>query len=158
MPYRDWLSVGKIVAWQLRRLFPQRMFHVEVQARPGWTLEQMHQKLAESRRRPDAVILYAGHNEFASRFGWSSDVAYYRDDPPAAWPLRLAELVRGPFATLPPDPRVARTGAGRCAAGCPAAVGWRTSRRHSGRGTGSGWRIFAAGSRPCSATSRRPAC
>ncbi len=33
----------------------------------GWTLEQMHQKLAESQRRPDAVILYAGHNEFASR-------------------------------------------------------------------------------------------
>src|SRR5215468_7496820 len=27
VPYRDWLSVGKIVAWQLRRLFPQRMFH-----------------------------------------------------------------------------------------------------------------------------------
>ena len=122
VPYRDWLSVGKIVVWQLRRLFPQRMFHVEVQARPGWTLEQMHQKLAESRRRPDAVIIYAGHNEFASRFGWSSDVAYYRDDPPAAWPLRLAEVVRGPLATVPPDPRVARTGAGRGPAGCPAAA------------------------------------
>ena len=50
VPYRDWLSVGKIVVWQLRRLFPQRMFHVEVQARAGWTLEKMHQKLAESRR------------------------------------------------------------------------------------------------------------
>ena len=73
VPYRDWLSVGKIVVWQLRRLFPQRMFHVEVQARPGWTLEQMQQKLAESRRRPDVVIIYAGHNEFASRFGWSSE-------------------------------------------------------------------------------------
>ena len=91
VPYRDWLSVGRIVVWQLRRLFPQRMFHVEVQARAGWTLEQMHQKLAESRRRPDAVIVYAGHNEFASRYGWSSEVAHYRDDKPAAWPLRLAE-------------------------------------------------------------------
>ncbi len=81
VPYRDWLSVGKVVAWQLRRAIPWRMFHIEVQARPGWTLEQMHQRLVESRSRPDAVIIYAGHNEFASRFGWSSDVPYYLDEP-----------------------------------------------------------------------------
>lgn len=90
VPYRDWLSVGKVVAWQLRRLFPQRMFHVEIQARAGWTLEQMHLKLAESRRAPDVVILYAGHNEFASRFGWSADVPYYLDDPGPPWPIGLA--------------------------------------------------------------------
>ena len=102
VPYRDWLSIGKIVVWQLRGLFPQRMFHVEVQARPGWTLEQMHQKLAESRRRPDAVIIYAGHNEFASRYGWSSEVAYYEDDQPAPWPLRLADTlaVQSPLCRL----------------------------------------------------------
>ncbi|WP_165230375.1 hypothetical protein [Aquisphaera insulae] len=81
VPYRDWLSVGKVVTWQLRRLFPARMFHLEVQARAGWTLESMHQKLAESSRRPDLVVLYAGHNEFASRYGWSADVPYYDDDP-----------------------------------------------------------------------------
>ncbi len=81
VPYRDWLSVGKVVTWQLRRAIPWRMFHVEVQARPGWTLEQMHQRLVESRSQPDAVIIYAGHNEFASRFGWSSDVPYYLDEP-----------------------------------------------------------------------------
>ena len=95
VPYRDWVSIGRIVVWQLRRLFPQRMFHVEVQARAGWTLEQMHQKLAESRRRPDAVIIYAGHNEFASRFGWSSEVPYYLDDEPAVWPMRLARSFSG---------------------------------------------------------------
>jgi lysophospholipase L1-like esterase len=93
VPYKDWLSVGKIVAWKLRRIFPQRMFHVEVQARAGWTLEQMHQKLAESPRRPDVVILYAGHNEFASRYGWSDSVAYYHDDPRPCWPVRLTEAV-----------------------------------------------------------------
>ncbi len=81
VPYRDWLSVGKVVAWQLRRAIPWRVFHLEVQARPGWTLEQMHQRLIESRTRPHAVIIYAGHNEFASRFGWSSDVPYYLDEP-----------------------------------------------------------------------------
>lgn len=93
VPFRDWLSVGKIVVWQLRRLFPQRMFHLEVQARAGWTLEQMHQKLAESRQRPDAVILYAGHNEFASRYGWSWEVPYYRDSPRPWWHFRLAAAV-----------------------------------------------------------------
>jgi hypothetical protein len=91
VPYRDWLSAGRVVVWQLRRLFPQRMFHLEVQARAGWTLEQMHQKLAESRRRPGALILYAGHNEFASRDPWSGEVPYYADDPLPAWPLRLAD-------------------------------------------------------------------
>jgi lysophospholipase L1-like esterase len=91
VPYRDWISVGRIVVWQLRRLFPQRMFHLEVQARAGWTLEQMHQKLAESRRRPDAVIIYAGHNEFASRYPWSGEVRYYADDPLPCLPVRLME-------------------------------------------------------------------
>ncbi len=119
VPYKDWLSVGKLVVWQLRWLFPRRMFHLEVQARPGWTLEQMHQRLAESRQRPDAVILYAGHNEFASRHAWSSEVPYYRDDPPAWWTKRLAAWVtqHSPLCrlvhesrermlvALPPEPR-----------------------------------------------------
>ena len=99
VPYRDWLSVGKIVVWQLRRLFPQRMFHLEVQARPGWTLEQMHQKLAETARRPEVVILYAGHNEFASRDGWTSNVPYYQDDPSPAPILRLARAL-GSYSPL----------------------------------------------------------
>jgi lysophospholipase L1-like esterase len=93
VPYKDWLSVGKIVAWKLRRVFPQRMFHVEVQARAGWTLEQMHQRLSESPRGPDVVLLYAGHNEFASRYGWSDSVPYYDDEPPPPWPRRLARAV-----------------------------------------------------------------
>jgi lysophospholipase L1-like esterase len=91
VPYRDWLSVGKIVAWQLRRLFPQRMFHVEIEARAGWTLEQMHQRLAGQRRPPDTVILYAGHNEFAARDGWSWEVPFYWDDPRPPPPIRLAQ-------------------------------------------------------------------
>ncbi|WP_148595945.1 hypothetical protein [Aquisphaera giovannonii] len=95
VPYRDWLSVGKVVTWQLRRLFPTRMFHLEVQARAGWTLEQMHQKLAESSRRPDLLILYAGHNEFASRYGWSADVPYYDDDPGPGTAAGLATRLAG---------------------------------------------------------------
>jgi lysophospholipase L1-like esterase len=118
VPYRDWLSVGKVVTWQLRRAIPWRMFHVEVQARPGWTLEQMHQRLVESRSRVDAVIIYAGHNEFASRFGWSSDVPYYLDEPvpigeTAAGlvarflPLTrlLGEMLEKERVAAPPEPR-----------------------------------------------------
>ena len=56
------------------------MFHVEVQARAGWTLEQMHQRLAEIKQSPDALIVYAGHNEFASRYGWFQEVSYYLDE------------------------------------------------------------------------------
>jgi lysophospholipase L1-like esterase len=51
----------------------------------------MQQKLAEPRRRPEVVILYAGHNEFASRDGWSSEVPYYLDDP---GPAPIVLLVR----------------------------------------------------------------
>jgi lysophospholipase L1-like esterase len=102
VPYRDWVSVGRIVVWQLRRLFPGRMFHLEVQARAGWTLEQMHQRLAETRRRPDAVLLYAGHNEFASRYGWSTEVPYYRDDLQPTTAVRLARFLsrRSPLCRL----------------------------------------------------------
>ena len=66
VPYRDWVSVGRIVVWQLRKSIPTRMFHLENQARAGWTLEQMHQRLAGLKYRPDAIIIYAGHNEFAA--------------------------------------------------------------------------------------------
>ena len=31
----------------------------------------MHSKLAGITRRPELVILYAGHNEFQSRFDWA---------------------------------------------------------------------------------------
>lgn len=93
VPYRDWVSVGKVVGWQLRWLFPRRTFHVEVQARAGWTLEQMHHKLAESRRRPDVVLIYAGHNEFASRYGWQSSVPYYDDEPGAPVLARVSRLL-----------------------------------------------------------------
>lgn len=100
VPYRDWLSVGKVVAWQLRRAVPWRPVHLEVQARPGWTLEQMHQRLIESRSRADLVIVYAGHNEFASRFGWSSEASYYRDETPSLASLARAIGRFSPMARL----------------------------------------------------------
>ncbi len=67
-PYRPWLSVGQIVAWQLQQALPDRRIACEILAWLGDSLEQQHRKLAGIRRRPDAVIIYSGHNEFIARF------------------------------------------------------------------------------------------
>ncbi len=67
-PYRPWLSVGQIVAWQLQEAIPNRRFECEILAWLGDSLEKQHHKLAGLKRRPDAVIIYSGHNEFAARF------------------------------------------------------------------------------------------
>ena len=67
-PYRPWLSVGQIVAWQLQEAVPDRRFECEILAWLGDSLEKQHHKLAGLKRRPDAVIIYSGHNEFAARF------------------------------------------------------------------------------------------
>ncbi len=63
-PYRPYISIGPIVGWQLGRAIPGRRFRVDVRARVGATLEDMHQELATLSRRPDMMIIYAGHNEF----------------------------------------------------------------------------------------------
>ncbi|MDG3004223.1 hypothetical protein [Paludisphaera mucosa] len=67
-PYRPWVSVGQIVAWKLGEAVPGRRFEVETLAWLGDSLELQHQKLAGIARRPDAVVVYSGHNEFAARF------------------------------------------------------------------------------------------
>jgi hypothetical protein len=67
-PYRPWLSVGQIVAWQLQQAIPDRRIECEILAWLGDSLEKQHQKLVGIRRRPDAVIIYSGHNEFIARF------------------------------------------------------------------------------------------
>jgi hypothetical protein len=70
-PYHPWLSVGQIVGWQLQRLLPSRRFKVDVLARPGATLRDALEQLRSPRRRPDAILLYSGHNEFFSRYSWA---------------------------------------------------------------------------------------
>ncbi len=74
-PYWPWLSVGQIVAWQLSTGLSGCSVECEILAYPGDSLEMQHQKLAAIERRPDVVIIYSGHNEFAARFeeereGW----------------------------------------------------------------------------------------
>ena len=87
-PYRPWLSVGQIVAWQLQQAVTNRRFECEILARLGASLENQHHALAAIKQRSDAVIIYSGHNEFAARFeeereGWP-------DEEPASWIARRA--------------------------------------------------------------------
>ena len=93
VPFHPLLSVGRIVAWKLGEAIPGREFHTLVLANPGATLEGQYRKLAGLRRRPDALIVYSGHNEFHARIPLSRQVKHYRDERPS-FPRRLAELAR----------------------------------------------------------------
>jgi len=72
-PFWPWLSVGQIVAWQLQRAVPTRRFELDILAFLGDSLEQQHKKLSAIAKRPDAVIIYSGHNEFTARFEENRD-------------------------------------------------------------------------------------
>jgi len=94
VPYRDWLSVPTIVAWQLERVFPDRKVSVEMLALGGANLAQAHDRLARLKRRPDAILVFSGHNEYQILVTWDRYVPYYVDDnPPGFWD-RLEELGR----------------------------------------------------------------
>lgn len=83
VPYNPTLSMGQILAWQLGRVFPDREVDVEMRAAVGLTLEGAIQKLADLERRPDAVLIYSGHNEYHGRYGWDREVLHYHDELPA---------------------------------------------------------------------------
>ncbi|MDR3622735.1 MAG: tetratricopeptide repeat protein [Paludisphaera borealis] len=85
-PYRPWISIGQIVAWKLGEAMPDRRFETEILAWLGDSLEKQHQKLGRITQRPDAVIVYSGHNEFAARFEENRD--YSLDLEPRAAVVR----------------------------------------------------------------------
>ena len=90
-PYEPWLSVGQIVGWKLKKVFPGRPTQVDMQAEGGATLERVHQKLAQLAYRPDALLLFCGHNEFQARWAWYRSPPYYvGENGPGDWLLRLA--------------------------------------------------------------------
>jgi hypothetical protein len=92
MPFEKWFSVGKIVKWQLERAIPTRRFHLDLVAHRGDTLEGQYQKLAALTRRPDVLIVYCGHNEFAN-ISWSRRVDHYIDERPPFGRYKLVNLV-----------------------------------------------------------------
>ncbi len=78
-PYDDWLSPGWIVGWKLAKVFPERRVAVDVWARKGANLRPMIDRLTYLKRRPDAILIYAGHNEFQAIIHWSHGVPHYLD-------------------------------------------------------------------------------
>jgi hypothetical protein len=97
-PYQPWVSVGQVVGWQLERVFPGREIQVDLRADGGLCLEQAVLRLEDLKRRPDALIVFAGHNEFQARYGWSRNVRHYVEEGPES-PLALLELARGCSST-----------------------------------------------------------
>ncbi len=79
-PYSPWASVGQIVGWRLQRVLPDRHVEVDNWAKGGAILEDMHKLLSGLTYRPDALVVYVGHNEFQRRYAWMRDVAYYLDE------------------------------------------------------------------------------
>jgi len=102
VPYDDWLSVGTIVVGSLEQAIPANRFRVEVLAERGATLEDMHLKLSRLSRKPDALIVYSGHNEFLARFTLANQIFYYDDErSPPSRSARLEYLNRAsPLLTL----------------------------------------------------------
>jgi lysophospholipase L1-like esterase len=86
VPYNEWLSIGRLVAWKLEGVIPGRPVRLETLAFSGETLELQHQRMARLARRPDLFILYCGHNEFSSRLSGGRDIEHYLDDRvPGLW-------------------------------------------------------------------------
>ncbi len=104
VPYNEWISIGKLVAWRLGEALPGRRVNLRVLANSGDSLELQHQRLTNLSRRPDLMVIYCGHNEFSSRLKAARDLAYYLDDQmPGGWTLAreqaeaissICELVR----------------------------------------------------------------
>jgi hypothetical protein len=120
-PYHPWLSVGQLIGWQLERVFPGRKVRVDIRADGGLCLEQAVLLLSSLDQRPDAIIVFAGQNEFQARYGWSRNVRHYVEEGPES-PLALLELARSLTATsglilstidlyygeTPPPPKITR--------------------------------------------------
>lgn len=96
-PYDPNLSVGQIVGWQLEEVMRGMRVDVDIRANLARNLEDMHLSLAGLKRRPDAMIIYSGHNEFLSRFDTARD-AGYAEAPRGAFLDRLYDSsLRSPF-------------------------------------------------------------
>ena len=96
-PYDPTISIGQIVAWKLEQARPGRRVDLDIRANLGRNLEDMHKELATLRRRPDALIVLSGHNEFLSRFETMRD-AGYTEAPAGAFLHGLYQLsLHSPF-------------------------------------------------------------
>jgi lysophospholipase L1-like esterase len=95
VPYEQWISIGRILEWQIEEVLPRRQVRLRTLAGSGSTLELQHKALVGLRRRPDIMVIYCGHNEISARLLLSRDLPYYLDDQlPSAWGLAVQQLER----------------------------------------------------------------
>jgi hypothetical protein len=93
IPYDEWVSIGRIICWQLKEALPARSPRVNTVAFWGQTLEKQHQALSGLTRRPDIILIYCGQNEITARLPFSRDIAYYLDEErPGAWTLLFTAM------------------------------------------------------------------
>ena len=96
------MSPGAIIARRLQKEIPGKTFSLHILAESGDTLEGQHRKLANLSRRPDAILIYCGHNEFTARLSASRDLDYYLDaGEPTRWERFVGRVERlSPFCGL----------------------------------------------------------
>ncbi len=95
--YDPIVSVGQVVAWNLEHARPGRRVALDIRANLGKNLEDMHKGLVTLKRRPDALVVYSGHNEYLSRFETHRD-AGYSEAPEGNLLLQLYRMsLRSPF-------------------------------------------------------------
>jgi hypothetical protein len=99
-PYRPWLSVGQIVTWKLQQAAPTRRFTLDMLAHLGDSLEQQHKKLSGIKQRPDAMIIYSGHNEFAARFEENRDYSLAEEPQQKLLQAAYRLSLHSPFCRL----------------------------------------------------------
>jgi hypothetical protein len=115
VPFQQWVSIGRLVAWKMEEALRGRTVRLRIVARSGDTLERQHQALADLDRRPDLLILYCGHNEFQSRFfAWRDPEHYFVDGQPSAFVAML-----DPVERLSPLCGLIKREADQCRVGIP---------------------------------------
>lgn len=90
--YSPWFSIPQLIGAELQANQPGLNVSVELITEGGIPLEVAHQGLASIRRKPDAVFVYSGHNEFQARFQWARAAAEWSDHPLGRWARGLASL------------------------------------------------------------------
>jgi hypothetical protein len=91
-PYHPRLSVGQIVAWRLGLAVRGRRVDLEILAHGGANLEGQYRKLSQIKYKPDALIIYCGHNEIWTRYPWARRVRPSTDV--VEWTRRRSPLAR----------------------------------------------------------------
>lgn len=66
-PYEPHYSIGHVLVWQLRQMYPEHDVHFKNLSVTGANLEQALARLGDLKEKPDMILIYSGHNQFFHR-------------------------------------------------------------------------------------------